>query len=481
MSTAAKLKSKMYWINICIALILMFSGWVLPPFGMITPMGMKVFGVFLGTMYGWIFCDLIWPSIIGIVFLGFSGYGTVSSLFSTFFSTNVVQVFFCFMVAATLNLFGATDYISGKMMSVKFLIGRPWMIVAMLFACTAILGMLTSTVPSIIIMWAIFLSVAEKVGAKISDAFVAFVLAGIVFASCFGGMFLPFKVSTLGYLSFVQTVMDVNLPYGPHMAFIISFYIVAMALYMIIGKFVFKLDASKFTEGSDFFAHLRGVKATKREKIGLLFTAIFIVVLLWPGIFPANWAITKAFSNLGLIGISVVLITIGSFLKDEDGNQIAPVTKLMRSIGWEMIFLLGSVFPMAAAINSADCGIMATVNSFVRPLVAGMSPTTLIILATLIIGLLTQVAHNGVLGAMFMPFLCPLVADMGGNPMVMWVCLFIILMCAFMTPAASMYSAMLFGHEAFKGNMMGYKYGGLILVIIFALVIASMPIMEMIY
>ena len=38
---------------------------VLPPFGQITALGMDVLAVFVMLVYGWIFVDLLWISLLG--------------------------------------------------------------------------------------------------------------------------------------------------------------------------------------------------------------------------------------------------------------------------------------------------------------------------------------------------------------------------------------------------------------------------------
>ena len=63
-----------------ICLYLLFGFGYLPAFGALNTIGMKVLGVFLGMLYGWTFIGFIWPSMIGIIALGLSGYATVQIL-----------------------------------------------------------------------------------------------------------------------------------------------------------------------------------------------------------------------------------------------------------------------------------------------------------------------------------------------------------------------------------------------------------------
>ncbi len=53
------------YIHVVIMFSLMLGVGFLPPFAQVTPLGMKVLGVFLGLVYGWCFIDLLWTSVLG--------------------------------------------------------------------------------------------------------------------------------------------------------------------------------------------------------------------------------------------------------------------------------------------------------------------------------------------------------------------------------------------------------------------------------
>ena len=42
------------YVHAIIMFVIMFGVGTLPTFGQVTPLGMKILGVFLGTMYGWL-------------------------------------------------------------------------------------------------------------------------------------------------------------------------------------------------------------------------------------------------------------------------------------------------------------------------------------------------------------------------------------------------------------------------------------------
>ena len=66
--------SSLQYVHIAVSIILMFGFGYLPPFSTVTPVGMRLLGIFLGVIYGYSTCDIIWPSLVAIIAFGLSGY-----------------------------------------------------------------------------------------------------------------------------------------------------------------------------------------------------------------------------------------------------------------------------------------------------------------------------------------------------------------------------------------------------------------------
>ena len=70
-------------------------------------------GVFLGVLYGWIFIDIIWPSIAGLLALMLVGGMKPGMLLNKSFGDPiVVMMFFIFVFCATINYYGLSKFIS---------------------------------------------------------------------------------------------------------------------------------------------------------------------------------------------------------------------------------------------------------------------------------------------------------------------------------------------------------------------------------
>lgn len=95
------------YVHVVIMFFIMVGVGMLPTFGQVTPLGMKVLGVFLATLYGWLFLDLLWPSLIGLVALGLTGYTTIGEAFASALSTATgIQVIITCVFASALEKIG---------------------------------------------------------------------------------------------------------------------------------------------------------------------------------------------------------------------------------------------------------------------------------------------------------------------------------------------------------------------------------------
>ena len=82
---------------------------------------------------------------------------------------------------------------------------------------------------------------------------------------------------------------------------------------------------------------------------------------------------------------------------------------------------------------------------------------------------------------MFIPFLCPLCEQIGGNSMTLWFMIFLILNMAYITPAGSMQSAIIHGDENINSKY-AYMMGTVNLLICFiVLAVVGIPLGELLF
>ena len=69
MSTASKNDNRKMYLILLIGVIIMLGIGVLPPFGQVTQIGMRLLGIFCGCIFIWLFGYISIGSIIGILLL----------------------------------------------------------------------------------------------------------------------------------------------------------------------------------------------------------------------------------------------------------------------------------------------------------------------------------------------------------------------------------------------------------------------------
>ena len=443
-----KRSNALSYIHVLMMFILMFGIGFLPPFGQVTPLGMDVLGVFLGTLYGWITIDVMWPSILGMVVIGMTDATTVTGAFSTGLGNQIViMTIVAALFAGALDACKITDLMAAWFLTRKCIKGRPWVLVSMILCAAAFIGMFSGGLAGTFVLWAAVLRLADMCGYKKGDRTIAFLICMIVIVSLGSNNSIPFHPGAIAFSGFLMQAVEGTVPYVPFFLFNIigqgSIYICTV----LAAKYILKLDVSKLNVTDEFCQSLGSLKLTRDHKIGLAATVAFFILLFMPGLLPAAVPGMAFLNRLGLIGVTSLILVALCILKREDGQSFLNLQNCHRSIPWPVIWLMAATFPLADAMKSQECGIMATILTAVKPFLAGMGVSMFMLLSILILGLGTQVAHNLVLGAMFIPFLTPICVELGGNPYTFYVMMYMVLQAAFVTPAASANAALMHGHD----------------------------------
>lgn len=440
--------SRMRYIHFVIMFLLTAMICFCPPFGAITPYGMRVLGVFVGVLYGWIFIDLICPSIFGFVALGVTKVTTVTAALSAGLGNQqLIMILVTMVFAGALDESGLTDYIGTALLKKKIFRKSPWLLIAGILLIAYILSIFGAAMAATFLLWSVVIRIADFCGFSKKDPLISFCIIAILIASFSGGgLIIPFHGGPLIYGGFFTQATGITIAYIP---FIIYGFVTTalMSVLLFIGaKYLLRLDASRFMLPDELALELEKKQATKQQRISMALLIIFMCALLLPELLP-NLPGMDFLSKLGLVGISAIIILIMNFITIEGQPLIDLTQTFVKHVQWPLLLLLAVTFPLADAMKSADSGIMATVSQSLTPIVAGMGAVPFMICSMVILGLITQVTHNIVLGAMFIPFLCPLCAQIGGNQITLWFMIYLTLNAAYVTPAASMQSAMAHGHE----------------------------------
>lgn len=478
MSTQAATKNTKWYVHVVIMFAIFIMFLFIPPISTITEMGMKVLGLTLALLYGWITIDLMWTSLLGFVLLQFTGYmKLLPALSAGIGNSTLMMIFILLAFAIALNEVGASDIIAAWVVSRKVFIGRPLTLVFGLLFGTALISAAGGGMACIFIIWDLIRSICKANGMADNDTVKGFLMSMTLYCGMIG-FILPWQNTIWLFGGFWQKGCGLEIPAINVFYCGLVWMVLSIVLCVLFAKWVLRLDFSKVLINENITAQYANKKATKPQKAGIVLLGIYIGLLLFANIFKNN-AFAAFINSIGVVGLSIIYMTVFAIWKDENGKPILDVVKCFRETPWSVIMLIAITIPLGDALQSSDTGVMGAISRWLMPLVSGMSPMVFIAICTVALTILTQFLHNVICGAVFFPMLTPIVIQMGGNPYVFLVTVFIGLMSAYATPAASMFAGLVFGTKDISTKaayLSGWLYTGMTIVILIVL----MPLWSMI-
>lgn len=440
----------MYWVHTLICLIITFGFGQLPPIGQITPLGMNLIGIFLGVLYGWIFIEIIWPSLLGLLALTLiGGMKPVMMLNKSFGDPTVQMMFFIFVFCATINYYGLSKFISLWFITRKFVQGRPWLFTFIFMASILVLGALTSASPAIVIGWSILYGICGACGYQKGEGYPTMMVFAIVFAGQIGMSIIPFKQAAMTVLGNYENIAGYTLDYGKYMLLAIIICAICSIAFIFIAKYIFRPDMTKLLTLETEKLDTEGVlKLNKVQKVILLFLLLLVLLLLAPTFLPKGFFVSRFLGAMGNTGIVIFLVMLMMIIRI-DGKPLLNFKVMTDSgVNWGIVLLLAIVQPLTAEMVKPDCGIVPYLKEILEPVFTVCTPLTFAIFVGFIATLFTQFMNNGAIGVAMMPIvLAYCQANPGASPDLALVMVVMGIHLAFLTPAASASAALLHGNE----------------------------------
>lgn len=472
-------KTMSYWVHSIICVSLMIGVGFLPPLGgQITQFGMQALGVFLGTFYGWIFIEFMWPSLLGMVVLGLTSYGTIGSVFTEgIMNESTLNILIMFIFAAYLEHCGTVTYITNWLVSRKMWIGKPWLFTAVFMCAIIPMAVFVNIYAGIILLWGMFAILCKQLGYTKNDMYVTYVITGISAIGALVSLCFPFQpFSQLVFNLSGPTVGVTELPFMKWTALGLCTMVLIPISYIFLGKYILRVDASKIANMGDFFAEYRDRKMSKDEKFGAGLLLFFIALIVLPSLTSGN--VKAFFANFKIIGAGLLCITIALIYQIKQGKDIFTFGKMVREgVNWDLIILFVCTFPLCTALESSESGVVSTIIASLMPIVNSVSPAIFLIIVSLVLCVATQFAHNLVFIIALTPSLAKICVNVGMDPILFALIFCQAMLIAFATPAASANSAMVFGYTEWVDRKYAYKVGiSLVLIFLFVDLALLLPI-----
>ncbi|MEE0435087.1 MAG: hypothetical protein UDB11_06755 [Peptococcaceae bacterium] len=430
-------KLNKYYIHSFIGVAIMIIFALLPTFGPLTPIGMRVIGIFIGMCYLWSTVGMLWPSLLGIAALIMSGYAPVADVLKMTFGVDAVWVsIFGMGIMAAIEQAGLNDHIVAAFLGNKVINGRPWVFCMIFSLAVSVFCSCINSFVGYFLFWSICGNLAKRFGYKMGDKFIVLMIIGVGAIGHMSTNLLPFRGMPMVLLSSVKNMADIQISNASYMAISIPLQVAFILTYVGMMKFIFRCDVSAIANISseDFRKELDPLN--KKQKFLLGYLVFFILILMLPGILPKTSFIGVALNNLSTVGIMMLLLAFLCFFHI-DGEPLLPFQKISGTIYWEMPFLLAAAMGLSSALVADSTGVKTLLSQILVPIFVGKSDLVFLVIFTLMAIILTNLCNNLVIDFLFAPMAVTYAAQSTINLPATITLLTYAVLIAFLIPASS--------------------------------------------
>lgn len=463
-------KNRLY-LHVVITLLFMFGFGFLPPIDPITPLGMRLLGIFIGLIYAWTTTTMIWPSLFGLIAIILSGAADMKTVFADGFGNDtVVFILISFIFAAVVESTGMTNYMASFAMNLRWSKGHPWRFVFVILFGSYVISAVTSLYPVVLIFWTIIYDISKKMGFRPYDKFPTLMIIGVMLSATLGVICLPFRTLGVATNGIYQSLTGESIGFSQWMAFSIPIGILGILVYLLLMKFVFRVDVSVFKQiGSEEL--LEAQKITRSQLIALIMLIAFIVLALLPSLISKT-LLGQMLAQIGAQGILILIVALMLLIR-VDGKPLLDFKEAANhGVIWDVIIMFSVVFPLSSYLTAENTGVTAFLNKVIGPIISSQPPIVFSILIIVLATIITNFANNTIVAIIFASVVCSLASNIGINPAPLVIGLAICAQYAFLTPAASAPSAILFGNTGWLRAKDIYKYASISILVYTILTIA---------
>ena len=458
-----------YIIKLAVGVFFMFFfGYVVPPFATITEMGIKVIGIFIGTIWFLSWFDMSWPPLLAIPAIVFSGFTTTSNFISLMLgNTTVFQMLALMALCWAIRESGAGKIIAGWFITRKFLQGRP-----VLFCCVFLWAFFFASIflsyASFFLAWEILGNIFEATGYKKREKLPILMVIGTFMVAWLGYCSLPIAGLQLAMVaSFNSTMATFGIQLDTT-TYILCGLIVGSIVAIIEGlsiKYIFRADMSRLAnlDLSKMGINKDELHFNKQQIILLIAFVVGIGFSIVSSLAPAESALKLWMNKITLFGwFSVILVAL-NWIKI-DGKPVMSVGQaLSKGVMWGAVLCTGAFVVIGQAITSKDCGITTAISQLLNPIFGDMNWFVFVQIAVAFTTIVTNLMSNLSTGIIIITIISPFVMNYVGagiNPSVLGCAIIISAMTGMLTMSAGAWAPMLIGNEWIDSQALVLKYGG---------------------
>ncbi len=459
-----------WWIvhGLMVAVLAVFL--LIPPIEPLTSLGMKVVGIFLFTIIGWVFVGIGYPSLLCVALFVLAGVMTPTAAFAASWGNWIVLFMVgCFGLSEGLRVTGFSRRFAFWFMTRPFTRGRPWILMAMfLLACT-LLGCVMSAVVTTIVFMAIAEPMLEAMGYKKGDPFAAMFMMGIAWAATASfGMTPIAHVGNIMMMDWIQRDLNYSIGFAQWMLFGIPMGLLVYLILMVFFRYVVRPDVSKITSVTTKYIRETASKMGPIKLQEKLTLGVFLSVLVC-------WVLPSITGNI-LPEVSAYLTKIGYAVPALVGACLLCIIRIKGQplltyrqwmtdgMEWGTIALVTAIMILGTAIGNPETGISQLLTNIFQPIATG-APFNVFLMVTLLwVVMQTNVMSNLVSMTLVYTLMVPVAVATGvGNPIALGATISITSNYAFSLPSATPSTAVAIGSGWVPVKFMA-RYGVMLII-----------------
>lgn len=462
MSTS-KFNSMKEIIIFLISISLMFFFRFLPPIDPITPYGMGLLGIFLGVIFGWCFGDnnTLWTSLLGLVALGCSlPAGVLQAAMQVFSSYVFIIVMLSLFTVGALLGANISEYLVVKMLSIKFLEGKPWRLITVMLFGAYLLSFFTNPMVIGIFLLSLYETLFMQAGYKPGDKTPTMIILATVIIALLETINRPWTTPQVMALQALQGGTGISVNYASYMISIILFSFIFIAIMILLMRLM-KCDVDKL-------ANIDLTELKERYKNGLtahqkgVLTAILVMAIgsIIVVFFPSGFGAVSTFmtGKLTIIGWMAIICAMMLFIK-VDGKQLLSAKTLAANFPWELLMMISVGVTIGTVVVGEGTGVAEWLGGILGPILSGVNDITFYIVLALIGVIATNLLNNNAVAIMLSSTIVSLyLQGLVANPIVAILIVIVSTTFGFVTPASSFYGALVHGNKFITAQSV-YKYG----------------------
>lgn len=432
----------------------------------ITPVGMGVLGVFIGTVYLWAAVDLIWPSLVSVFLLVVFGYFSMPEMLASLLGNPVILLMMFIMIMSNaLSKYEVTPHLARWCLSLKIVRGRPYLFAFVMGIVIYVIAAFVGPIAPIFLFWPILSEVYRDVGYTKKDKFPKILTIYVVICSLLGFPIAPYMGNALVLIenfkgliisSGANVVFELN-----HAHYIAAGVILGLAMMLamlLLVKLLLRPDVEPF-RNFDFkkFDENPLPPLTLSQKILSVGFVAMLLAMLIPSIIPH----VPGMGYLAGLTNGIPLFTAAVLMAIRVNKK--PVVNipeiLCDNFAWGSIFMSASAMVLGSALTSEKTGITVLLSDTFAPILTGMSMILFLVIFLIIMCILTNLLNSLVVGMIFAPIVLTYCSLSGVNPApIVTLMIMVCLGTACVTPAASVFSAILHSNKEWTETRDNYIY-----------------------